>query len=103
MVSIVVGSGAGLVNTSKDLIGQGGALGNAAMGRSNEQLTVNAATGNLVVQHRDAFVVGIGADVDLLRTYNSQGVWDGDNSDSWRMGYYRRITVDGNVYILHPM
>ena len=92
MVSIVIGSGAGLVNTSKELLGGGGELGQAAMGRAEERLSVNAATGNLVVQDRDEYLVGVGPDVDLLRTYNSQGGWDGDNGDGWRIGYYRRVS-----------
>jgi len=87
MVSVVTGSGAGLVNSSKDVLGGAGELGNAATGRAGERVTVNAATGNLVIQDRDEYLVGVGPDVDLLRTYNSVGGWDGDNGDGWRMGY----------------
>ncbi|MEK9803645.1 MAG: hypothetical protein VW475_09620 [Curvibacter sp.] len=75
MVSIVTGNGAGLVNSSKDVLGSDGQIGNAASGRAGEGVTVNAATGNLVIQDRDEYLVGVGADVDLLRTYNSQGCW----------------------------
>ncbi|WP_457447928.1 DUF6531 domain-containing protein, partial [Roseateles sp. P5_E4] len=91
MVSVVTGSGNGLVNTSKDVLGSAGELGQAATGRAGEQVTVNAANGNLVVQDRDEYLVGIGPDVNLLRTYNSQGGWDGDNGDRWRIGYYRKV------------
>ncbi|MGM9485073.1 hypothetical protein ACS5PN_28040 [Roseateles sp. NT4] len=98
MVSIVTGSGAGLVNSSKDVLGRAGEIGNPTSGRAGERVTVNAATGNLVVQDRDEYLVGIGADVDLLRTYNSQGGWDGDNGDGWRIGYYRWVSgLSGTV------
>ncbi|MGM9481545.1 hypothetical protein ACS5PN_10175 [Roseateles sp. NT4] len=96
MVSIVTGGGAGLVNSSKDVLGGAGEIGNAAWGRAGERVTVNAATGNLVVQDRDEYLVGMGPDVDLLRTYNSQGGWEGDsNVDGWRIGYYRRVSNVG--------
>ncbi|MDR7268564.1 YD repeat-containing protein [Pelomonas saccharophila] len=91
MVSVVTGSGAGLVNTSKDVLGAAGGLGQASTGRAGEQVTVNAANGNLVVQDRDEFLAGVGPDANLLRTYNSQGGWDGDNGDRWRIGYYRKV------------
>jgi YD repeat-containing protein len=92
MVSVVTGGGGGLVNTSKEVLGGAGELGNAPTGRAGEQVTVNAANGNLIVQSRDEYLAGTGPDVNLLRTYNSQGGWDGDNNDSWRLGYYRRVS-----------
>ncbi|WP_157255912.1 DUF6531 domain-containing protein [Pelomonas sp. Root1217] len=92
MVSVVTGNGNGLINTSKDVLGGAGGMGQAATGRAGEQITVNAANGNLVIQDRDEYLVGVGPDVDLLRTYNSQGGWDGDNGDGWRVGYYRRVS-----------
>jgi hypothetical protein len=91
MVSVVSGSGFGLVNTSRGVVGENGELGQGSVGRAGERLTVNAANGNLVVQNQDGLLVGIGPDVGLLRTYNSQGGWDGDNNDAWRVGFYRRI------------
>ena len=92
MVAVVTGAGLGLSNTSKELAGQAGELGQSAFGRANERVTVNAATGNLVIQNRDEFLVGIGEDVSVARTYNSLGAWDGDNNDNWRVGFYRRVT-----------
>lgn len=91
MVSIVAGAGVGLANTSREVVGAGGELGRASTGRAAEQVTVNAANGNLVVQHRDDTLVGVGSDVQLLRSYNSLGAWDGDNADNWRIGYYRKV------------
>jgi YD repeat-containing protein len=92
MVSVVVGGGAGVGNTSRELVGGAGELGQAATGRAGERISVNGATGNLVIQNRDEFVVGVGDDISLLRTYNSSGAWDGDNADNWRIGYYRRVS-----------
>jgi YD repeat-containing protein len=91
MVSVVAGSGAGLGNTSKEVVGGAGTWGQAELGRAAERVSVNAIGGNLVVQNRDEFLVGVGEDLGLLRTYNSQGAWDGDNADNWRIGYYRRV------------
>lgn len=102
MVSVVTSAGAGLVNSSRDVLGAVGELGNSATGRAGERITVNAASGNLVVQGRDEYLVGVGPDVDLLRTYNSVGGWDGDNSDGWRLAYYRRVSgLSGPVNTLN--
>jgi large repetitive protein len=85
MVSVVSGSGLGLVNTSRGVAGANGEWGQAVQGRAGERITVNAANGNLVIQNQDGQLAGIGADIALLRTYNSQGGWDGDNGDAWRL------------------
>lgn len=92
MVAVVGGAGLGLSNTSRELAGTAAGLGEAALGRGPERVTLNAATGNLVVQSRDEFLVAAGADIELLRTYNSLGGWDGDNGDGWRLGIYRRVS-----------
>jgi YD repeat-containing protein len=52
---------------------------------------VNTATGNLVVQNIDEMLTARGLDLALARTYNSQGLVDGDNDDNWRMGAYRSV------------
>lgn len=97
MVAVVTSGSNGLVNSSKELLGGAGELGNAATGRAGEQVTVNAADGSLIVQDRDEYLVGVGPDVNLLRTYNRNGIADGDNNDNWRIGYYRTIKTDGGV------
>ncbi|MEM9669965.1 MAG: putative Ig domain-containing protein, partial [Pseudomonadota bacterium] len=91
MVAIFTGQGAGFERGSAAQLGALGLLGNAAQGRSGEGVSVNAATGNLVISRQDEFLVGLGPDVGITRTYNSQGAFDGDNNDDWRFGLRRRI------------
>src|SRR4051812_26400609 len=91
MVAVVSGNSLGLLNTSLNVLGAQGALGQPAQGRAGERVYVNAATGNLVVQNRDELVAGRGPDLSLLRTYNSQGLLNDDNGDNWRLGVYRKV------------
>jgi YD repeat-containing protein len=91
MVAIVAGQGLGLFNTSGGVLGGAGQLGVGAQGRSGEKVLVNASTGNLVVQQQDEWLVGVGPDVGVGRTYNSLGGGTDDNGDNWRLGLSRRI------------
>ncbi|MES2786560.1 MAG: LysM peptidoglycan-binding domain-containing protein, partial [Pseudomonadota bacterium] len=90
MVGIVSGNSLGLDLTSGATLGQRGQLGQSALGQSAERSYVNVATGNLVVQQIDDFLVSNGLDVAALRTYNSQGLMDDDNADNWSNGFYRK-------------
>ena len=56
MVGIVSGNSTGLFQTAAGTIGQRGYLGQASQGTSGEKAYVNIATGNVVLQDRDAFV-----------------------------------------------
>ncbi len=96
MVATVIGSRLGLEQTSAGVLGSRGLLGSAALGRAGEGVTVNAMTGNLVITSQDEFLVGLGPDSVISRAYNSQGSFDGDNNDGWRIGA-RRVTVSGGV------
>jgi hypothetical protein len=97
MTAIVSGSSLGLFNSSLSLLGT--ASGSSLLGKQGERLYVNAATGNLVVQAQDEYLASMGLDTSsLVRTYNSQGLLDGDNNDHWRIGFYRRIhSLTGTV------
>lgn len=91
MVAIVTGNGLGLVNTSYTVLGQTqGVFGDAAFGSAGARVYINAATGNLVVQSRDAFLAAPGSDLLGLRTYNSRGGFNDDNGDNWITGVVRQ-------------
>ncbi|WP_217495725.1 DUF6531 domain-containing protein, partial [Pseudoalteromonas byunsanensis] len=92
MGAIISGEGLGLFNTSTSFSGQ---QGRAALGQASENIFVNAATGNLVLQHQDEQVKGLGLGLGVIRTYNSLGHFDGDNDDQWRLGFLKSITLEG--------
>ena len=89
MVAVVSGSGLGLYSSSVSILGGAGAVGRAQNGRSGEQVFVNSATGNLVIQDQDESLKALGLDLGLIRTYNSQGKLNDDNADNWKIGVYR--------------
>jgi YD repeat-containing protein len=76
MVAIVTGSGLGLDTSSEKVFAavdqQGGVLGNSSFGRYGEDITVNAATGNLMIDRTDEVLLGMGPDDIIGRAYNSQ-------------------------------
>src|SRR6185295_6042241 len=91
MVAIVGGSDLGLATASGLVLGNRGQLGSADQGRAGEGVTVNAVTGNLVLQRQDEYLAGTGVDIGVLRTYNSLGLLNDDNGDNWRLGYSRKV------------
>jgi hypothetical protein len=91
MVGIFTGLGTGLERGSATVLGSAGLLGSAAQGRGGEGIFVNAATGNLLLNRQDEFLVGLGPDVAIARTYNSQAVLTDDNNDRWRQSTDRRV------------
>ena len=91
MVGIVNGSGLGLNFTSyTETMGQKGVWGQAGLGQRGTQIYINGYTGNLIVQDRDGLLAGVGTDLQALRTYNSRGSFNDDNSDNWIAGFVRQ-------------
>ena len=92
MVAIIAGSGSGLFKSSANLLGGAGQLGQASLGRAGDSVTVNAATGNLLVGNQDEFLVGLGPDAAIGRSYNSiEQSGDRDNGDHWRHSTTKRV------------
>lgn len=92
MVAIFTGLGAGLVRGSGNVLGGAGQLGSGLLGRGGEGVSVNAATGNLVVSRQDEFLIGQGPDIGISRTYNSLAdAGDADNADNWQQSTTRQV------------
>ncbi len=92
MVAIFTGAGAGFQRGSANILGGAGQLGTSSLGRATEGVSVNAATGNLLISQQDEFLVGLGPDAGISRTYNSlQDAADGDNGDNWQQSTTRRL------------
>src|SRR6185503_5703535 len=94
MVAVVSGNGLGLFNSSLNVLGNAGVLGQGTLGQGNGRAYVNAATGNLVLQFNDENLSGLGADLSLLRTYNSQGQMLNESDpdgDRWRWDQERTV------------
>jgi hypothetical protein len=91
MVAFVSGDGVGLGNSSFNILGTQGEVGSSNVGRIGDQVFVNVATGNLVVQRQDDFLSILGQDISVVRTYNSLGLVDGDNNDGWRLGLVKGV------------
>jgi YD repeat-containing protein len=100
MVAIVTGAGLGLDTSSKKVfaaVGQaGGELGDSSFGRYGENITVNAATGNLMIDRTDEVLIGMGPDDVIGHAYNSQTTssTDGYNGfHDWQFTDARAITL----------
>jgi len=91
MVAIVTGNGLGLERSSGFVLGSGGSLGSAGFGRYGENVTINAATGNLVINRTDEVLIGTGSDNIVSRSYNSLGQMSDDNGDNWQLNVQRRL------------
>jgi len=96
MVAIVGGVGLGLDRSSATVlgkIGQQGQLGDSTFGRYGENVTVNAANGNLIIQRTDEILLGVGPDDIISRSYNSLSANQGYGSaHSWQINDARCIT-----------
>ena len=71
-------------------LGGSGLFGSGVQGRGGDNVSLNAATGNLLINRQDEFLVGRGPDIGISRTYNSLGALD-ENGDHWRQSTDRRV------------
>ncbi|OUS27201.1 hypothetical protein A9Q99_15555 [Gammaproteobacteria bacterium 45_16_T64] len=92
MAAIIATEGLGLFNSSKQALGSAG----MGFGGAGDQLHVNAVNGNLVVQRQDQIVVGHGVDASVVRTYNSQANFNGNDGDSSRFNFQQKVVQSGN-------
>ena len=94
MVAVVSGSGLGLFNTSGSTLKGNGAVGSPTAGRGPDQVFVNSANGNLIIENRDEALAATGLDLALVRTYNSQGLLDDEPNSPPHHELTPRVTVD---------
>ncbi len=99
MAIIVSGYERGLLDSSFGTLGLGDRTSQSDPGSGN-QLYVNVANGNLVLQERDAYLPSLGDDYQRVRTYNAQGQRFGEDgwSDSNRIRLERHGEGDGTYY-----
>src|SRR5881398_3603170 len=86
MVAIVSGMRSGLQLNSGEVLGFRDVIGGPLQGRNGQDVAVNVAQGQLVVQDLDDLLAGRGEDAPVLRTYNSNGSLNDDNGDGWTSG-----------------
>jgi YD repeat-containing protein len=95
MVAIVAGNGLGLLDTSLNVLGGAGVLGQSVLGQGCSRAFVNAVSGNLVLLMQDEQLAGRGLDLYALRTYNSLGTLSDGDGDGWRWGYEQTVRFQG--------
>jgi large repetitive protein len=92
MTAIFFGAGTGLERNTAWYLGARAQMGDPSLGRAADQVRVNAANGNLVIQNNDEIVIGRGPDSAIGRTYNSQGAIVGE-TDNWWTNTQRKIEM----------
>ncbi|WNO11314.1 hypothetical protein [Teredinibacter sp. KSP-S5-2] len=97
MVAVITGAGLGLLDSSVTQSRGAGVVGDGSLGRSDGIAYVNLATGNLVLQVSEQTLSGSGADINMLRTYNSKGETTDGDSDRWRWMGEKRVVLYGNA------
>ncbi|MCZ8384134.1 LysM peptidoglycan-binding domain-containing protein [Achromobacter xylosoxidans] len=97
MVAIVSGNSLGINLSSLAKLGDQGVFGNANLGRSNDQVYINAWSGNLVFRTPDDQLAGHGSLFGSVRTYNSQGKLG--HADAWSIGAaLKKVRLNGQLF-----
>jgi len=98
-VTLIGGNGSGVLDSSLTLFTRNERTGTDTTG-SGESLYVNVANGVFIIQHRDAYLPSLGADFNLVRTYNSRGsIGTAGNLDAqWELstGVTLRVVAGGS-------
>lgn len=103
MVAVVAGNGFGLFNTSLNVPGGAGMIGQGRLGQYGGASYVNAANGNLILRMQDERLSGRGLDMLHLRTYNAQGQFNDGDGDGWRWDGERRLVLSGTYGVADSM
>ncbi|MFI4973113.1 MAG: Ig-like domain-containing protein [Caulobacterales bacterium] len=94
MVGIVAGVGLGLERSSANLLGAAGLLGTPSQGIAGDTVYVNAASGNLIDQHADEILLGVGPTDVLSRNYNSlTGYSNNGVVNGWLENVQRKVDL----------
>ncbi len=94
MVAIVTGVGLGLERSSASVLGANGVIGTPMQGDGADEVSVNAATGNLIDLRTDQILTGIGPNDVIADAYNSLGAYNPGLgvSDGWMGAYQRSVS-----------
>ncbi len=87
MATIIGGAGTGLLDSSLYLLNRDDRTRAGDAGHK-ENLYVNIANGDLVIQHQDAFMPSLGEDYSNVRTYNSRGQWNTSIGKGWTLSAF---------------
>ena len=90
MTQLFLSLGLGTHGSSLDQLGRFGPKGNPGLGLGGVSLSVNAATGNGVLQQSDGFLSDFGVGLNLFQTYNTQ-------NSAWQFNTDTRIACDGKI------
>jgi YD repeat-containing protein len=99
-VTLIGGNQGGVLDSSLALLNRNEQAADNTTG-AGEQLYVNVSNGNLIIQHRDVYLPSLGADFNLVRTYNLRSEPNGATLNpidaDWTLSTGVRLTIGGNI------
>ena len=102
MANIIGGNGTGTLDSSLYLLNRNDTTGAGTAGHG-EQVYINVANGNLVIDHLDQFLPSETNGFLSLRTYNSRGGIDTAAGDGWMLNEFSHLSVitAGEIVVLN--
>src|SRR6266702_4597582 len=91
MATLVGGAGTGLLDSSLYLLNRDDRTRAGQTGHQ-ENLYVNIANGDLVIQHQDAFMPSLGEDYNNVRTYNSRAQFNTSAGKGWTLSAFLELS-----------